>query len=167
MKGGGALMLAAGAVDLAQVVMDDESTGEDYGESIGSTAGGMGGMWAGAAAGAALGSVVPIIGTAIGGILGGALGAWLGSEAGGALGGMAGSAVDRLRSPDEVAAAVTNADNRQITFAPQIQVNGADQATSEALANQVMAKMRGEFVPLMMADPLAVRRGAALTDGSD
>lgn len=164
---GAPLMLAAGAVDLAQVVMDDESTGEDYGESIGSTAGGMGGMWAGAAAGAALGSVVPVIGTAIGGILGGALGAWLGSEAGGALGGMAGSAVDRLRSPDEVAAAVTNADNRQITFAPQIQVNGADQATSEALANQVMAKMRGEFVPLMMADPLAVRRGAALTDGSD
>ncbi|OHC95907.1 MAG: phage tail tape measure protein [Sphingomonadales bacterium RIFCSPHIGHO2_01_FULL_65_20] len=166
-KAGGALMLAAGAVDLAQVVMDDDSSGEDVGESVGSTAGGMGGMWAGAAAGAAVGSMVPIIGTAIGGLLGGALGAWLGSEAGGALGGMAGSAVDRLRSPDEVAAAVTNADNRQITFAPQIQISGADHATSEALANQVMAKMRGDFVPLMMADPLAVRRGASLTDGSD
>lgn len=167
MKAGGALMLAAGAVDLAQVVMDDDSTGEDVGGSLGATAGGMGGMWAGAAAGAAIGSVVPLVGTAIGGLLGGALGAWLGSEAGGALGGMAGSAVDRLRSPDEVAAAVTNADNRQITFAPQIQISGADHATSEALANQVMAKMRGDFVPLMMADPLAVRRGASLTDGSD
>jgi TP901 family phage tail tape measure protein len=167
MKGGGALMLAAGAIELGQVVADPDSNGEDLGGSIGSTAGGMGGMWAGAAAGAAVGSMVPIIGTAIGGLLGGALGAWLGSEAGGALGGMAGSAVDRLRSPDEVAAAVTNADNRQITFAPQIQVNGADHATSEALANQVMAKMRGDFVPLMMADPLAVRRGASLTDGSD
>ncbi|OTI01506.1 hypothetical protein, partial [Pseudomonas aeruginosa] len=67
----------------------------------------------------------------------------------------------------EFVAAVTQSGNRQSPFEPQIQVNGADQATSEALANQVMAKMRGEFVPLMMADPLAVRRGAALTDGSD
>ena len=71
-------------------------------------------------------------------------------------------------SPEAVAKeVVNNTDSRQMTFAPVIHVNGADQATSSALADQVIAKMRGEFVPLMMANPLAVRRGAALTDGSD
>lgn len=166
-KLGAPLMLAAGAYDAYQLVGDGAGS-EEIGESVGSTAGGLGGMWAGAAAGAALGSVVPVVGTAIGGILGGALGAWLGSEAGGAAGEWAGGAYDRLSSPDEVAGQVAAAtDNRQISFAPIIQISGADQATSEALANQVMSKMRGEFVPMMMADPLAIRRGAALTDGGD
>ncbi|MOA57414.1 hypothetical protein D3C78_1815870 [compost metagenome] len=62
---------------------------------------------------------------------------------------------------------VNNTDSRQITFAPSIQVNGADQATSELLANSVLEKMKAQFVPLMMADPLSLRRGASLTDGSN
>ncbi|HEC0486933.1 TPA: phage tail tape measure protein [Pseudomonas aeruginosa] len=166
MKLGAPLMLAAGAYDAYQLI-DEGAGSEAIGESVGSTAGGMGGMWAGAAAGAAIGSVVPIVGTAIGGLLGGALGAWLGSEAGGAVGEWAGGQYDRLSSPDDVAQQVSNADNRQITFAPVLHVNGADAATSNALADQVLSKMRGEFVPLMMADPLAIRRGASLTDGGD
>lgn len=160
------LMLAAGALDVATLVSEDASS-EEIGGSVGSTAGGLGGMWAGAAAGAAIGSVIPVVGTAAGGVIGGAIGGLAGSGAGEWLGEKIGALIDTLSSPDQVAKEVTNADNRQITFAPQIQVNGADQATSEALANKVMAKMKGEFVPLMMADPLAVRRGASLTDGSD
>lgn len=160
------LMLAAGALDVASLVSEDAGA-EEIGGSVGSTAGGLGGMWAGAAAGAAIGSVIPVVGTAAGGVIGGAIGGLAGSGAGEWLGEKIGALIDTLSSPDQVAKEVTNADNRQITFSPSIQVNGADQATSEALANKVMAKMKGEFVPLMMADPLAVRRGASLTDGSD
>lgn len=159
------LMLLAGAADLASLVSEDAGS-EAIGGSVGSTAGGMGGMWAGAAAGAALGSVVPVIGTAAGGLVGGAIGGLAGSEAGSWIGEKLGALVDHLSSPDAVAKQVTNADNRQMTFAPVIHIAGADQATSNALADTVMQKLRGEFVPMMMANPLDVRRGAALTDGS-
>jgi TP901 family phage tail tape measure protein len=161
------LMLAAGAADLVSLVSEGADA-KAIGGSVGSTAGGLGGMWGGAAAGAAIGSVVPVIGTAAGGIVGGAIGGLAGSEAGSWIGEKLGALVDRLSSPEAVAKeVVNNTDSRQMTFAPVIHVNGADQATSSALADQVIAKMRGEFVPLMMANPLAVRRGAALTDGSD
>lgn len=161
------LMLAAGAADVVSLVSEGADA-KAIGGSVGSTAGGLGGMWGGAAAGAAIGSVVPVIGTAAGGIVGGAIGGLAGSEAGSWIGEKLGALVDRLSSPEAVAKeVVNNTDSRQMTFAPVIHVNGADQATSSALADQVIAKMRGEFVPLMMANPLAVRRGAALTDGSD
>lgn len=161
------LMLAAGAADLVSLVSEGADA-KAIGGSVGGTAGGLGGMWGGAAAGAAIGSVVPVIGTAAGGIVGGAIGGLAGSEAGSWIGEKLGALVDRLSSPEAVAKeVVNNTDSRQMTFAPVIHVNGADQATSSALADQVIAKMRGEFVPLMMANPLAVRRGAALTDGSD
>lgn len=161
------LMLAAGAADLVSLVSEGADA-KAIGGSVGSTAGGLGGMWGGAAAGAAIGSVVPVIGTAAGGIVGGAIGGLAGSEAGSWIGEKLGALVDRLSSPEAVAKeVVNNTDSRQMTFAPVIHVNGADQATSSALADQVIAKMRGEFVPLIMANPLAVRRGAALTDGSD
>lgn len=160
------LMLAAGALDVASLVSEGAGA-EEIGGSVGGTAGGMGGMWAGAAAGAAIGSVVPIVGTAAGGIVGGAIGGLAGSGAGEWLGEKIGALIDKLSSPDQVAKEVTNADNRQINFSPTIHVNGADQATSEALASKVMAQMKGQFLPMMMADPLAVRRGASLTDGSD
>ncbi len=160
-------MLANGAIEVASLV-GQGADAEAIGGSVGSTAGGLGGMWGGAAAGAAIGSVVPVIGTAAGGLVGGAIGGLAGSEAGSWIGEKLGALVDRLSSPEAVAKeVVNNTDSRQMTFAPVIHVNGADQATSSALADQVIAKMRGEFVPLMMANPLAVRRGAALTDGSD
>lgn len=161
------LMLANGAIEVASLV-GQGADAEAIGGSVGGTAGGLGGMWGGAAAGAAIGSVVPVIGTAAGGIVGGAIGGLAGSEAGSWIGEKLGALVDRLSSPEAVAKeVVNNTDSRQMTFAPVIHVNGADQATSSALADQVIAKMRGEFVPLMMTNPLAVRRGAALTDGSD
>lgn len=161
------LMLAAGAADLVSLVSEGADA-KAIGGSVGSTAGGLGGMWGGAAAGAAIGSVVPVVGTAAGGIIGGAIGGLAGSEAGSWIGEKLGALVDRLSSPEAVAKeVVNNTDSRQISFAPVIHIAGADQATSSALADQVIAKMRGEFTPLMMANPLAVRRGAALTDGSD
>jgi hypothetical protein len=78
-------------------------------------------------------------------------------------------APDRLSAPGEVAKEVINstADNRQITFSPVFQISGADKATSEALANDILGKVKASFMPMMMANPLAVRRGASLTDGSD
>lgn len=161
------LMLLSGVMDAFSLVSEGADASA-IGESVGGTAGGLGGLWGGAAAGAAIGSVVPGIGTAAGGLVGGAVGAFAGTEAGSWLGEKLGALVDRLSSPEAVAKEVVNTtDSRQISFAPVIHIAGADQATSSALADQVIAKMRGEFVPLMMANPLAVRRGAALTDGSD
>ncbi|HAN51652.1 MAG TPA: phage tail tape measure protein [Pseudomonas sp.] len=161
------LMLLSGVMDAFSLVSEGADASA-IGESVGGTAGGLGGLWGGAAAGAAIGSVVPGIGTAAGGLVGGAVGAFAGTEAGSWLGEKLGALVDRLSSPEAVAKEVVNTtDSRQISFAPVIHIAGADQATSSALADQVIAKMRGEFTPLMMANPLAVRRGAALTDGSD
>lgn len=159
------LMLAAGAVDVASLVSDGASA-EKIGGSLGGTAGGLGGWMGGAAAGAAIGSVVPVVGTAAGGLIGGVAGGLAGSSIGEWIGEKLGALVDRLSSPEAVAKeVVNNADNRQITFSPQIQVQGADHATSEALASAVLQKMQAQFVPLMMANALDVRRGAALTDG--
>ncbi|MDH1550988.1 phage tail tape measure protein [Pseudomonas juntendi] len=165
-KGAAPLMAAAGAIEVASLVSDGANA-EEIGGSLGGTAGGIGGWMGGAAAGAAIGSVVPVVGTAAGGIIGGVAGGLAGSSIGEWIGEKLGALVDRLTSPEEVAKeVVTNADNRQITFAPQIQVQGADQATSEALANAVLQKMQAQFLPMMMANPLDIRRGAALTDGS-
>lgn len=165
-KGAAPLMAAAGAMEVASLVSDGANA-EAIGGSVGGTAGGIGGWMGGAAAGAAIGSVVPVVGTAAGGLIGGVAGGLAGSSVGEWIGEKLGALVDRLTSPSEVAKeVVNNADNRQITFAPQIQVQGADQATSEALANAVLQKMQAQFVPMMMANPLDIRRGAALTDGS-
>lgn len=166
-RGAAPLVLAAGAMNLASVISDG-GTGEEIGGAAGSTAGGLGGMWAGAAAGAAIGSVVPIVGTAAGGIVGGAIGGLAGSSAGEWIGEKLGALVDRLSSPEATAKEiVTNTDNRQTTFAPVITIQGADQATSQALGDSIMQRMKAEMLPMMAMDPLAVRRGAALTDGSN
>lgn len=165
-KGAVPLTAAMGAIELTSLVSDGANA-EAIGGSLGGTAGGIGGWMGGAAAGAAIGSVVPVVGTAAGGIIGGVAGGLAGSSIGEWIGEKLGALVDKLTSPSEVAKeVVNNADNRQITFAPQIQVQGADHATSEALANAVLQKMQAQFVPMMMANPLDIRRGAALTDGS-
>jgi TP901 family phage tail tape measure protein len=166
-RGAAPLVLAAGAMNLAGVISDG-GTGEEIGGAAGSTAGGLGGMWAGAALGAAAGSVVPIVGTAAGGLIGGAIGGLAGSSAGEWIGEKLGALVDRLSSPEATAKEiVTNTDNRQTTFAPVITIQGADQATSQALGDSIMQRMKAEMLPMMAMDPLAVRRGAALTDGSN
>ncbi|HEK0270614.1 TPA: phage tail tape measure protein [Pseudomonas aeruginosa] len=166
-RGAAPLVLAAGAMNLASVISDG-GTGEEIGGAAGSTAGGLGGMWAGAALGAAAGSVVPIVGTAAGGLIGGAIGGLAGSSAGEWIGEKLGALVDKLGSPEATAKEiVTNTDNRQTTFAPVITIQGADHATSQALGDSIMQRMKAEFMPMMAMDPLAVRRGAALTDGSN
>ncbi|OLF55408.1 phage tail tape measure protein [Pseudomonas chlororaphis] len=145
-------------------------------KAIGSGLGTLGGSWAGsasgAALGAALGSVVPILGTAVGGLVGGAIGGWLGSEAGDRLGKEAGGylggqPVDRLKAPDEVSKSLmaNSATSQQVTLAPVINIYGQDQASSRQLVDMVVQQMQVQIMPLMMSNPLAVRRGAALTDG--
>jgi len=77
------------------------------------------------------------------------------------------SIADRLQAPGEVQKQVAQAsDNRQITFAPHLVVNGADQATTQALSQKIMAELRAQFLPLMSGDALGVRRSASLGDGS-
>lgn len=89
----------------------------------------------------------------------GVMGNWL-SEKLGQLGNL-------LKPPDAVSKDVAQAaDNRQITFSPQIQINGQDQASAKALAEQLMRDLQAKFMPMMTANPLAVARGASLTDGS-
>lgn len=71
-----ALPLAVGneALQVGQVAMDPNSTGNDVAAQTAQGFGRLGAAGAGAAAGAALGSVVPVVGTAIGGLAGGVLG---------------------------------------------------------------------------------------------
>ncbi len=76
---------------------------------------------------------------------------------------------DRLPRPDAVKGEVLAAANHTTTtFAPVLHLTATgDPAYDKRLADQVVSRLKGEFMPLMMANPLAVRRGAALTDGSD
>ena len=141
---------------------------------LGMAGGGWAGASAGASAGAALGTLIfPGVGTAIGGALGGVLGGIAGSDVGSWLGDKLGDRIsspgNRLPAPGAVGSelAAKPADNRQVSFAPVIQINGLDQATARQLADTVMQQMQAQFVPMMMADPLAARRGTALTDGGD
>lgn len=162
------LMVATATIEGINALQAGDAPG--VGAAVGSAGGALAGSYAGAAVGATVGTFIfPGVGTAIGGAIGGLAGGIAGSEAGSWLGEKLGGLVDRLSSPDEVSKdipSVTNADNRQIAFAPVFHISGQDQATSTALADSVMQKMRGEFVPMMMANPLAVRLGAGLTDGS-
>ena len=162
------LLIATAAVQGITALQEGDAPG--VGSAVGSAGGALAGGYAGAAMGATIGTFIfPGVGTAIGGALGGLAGSVAGSEAGSWLGEKLGALVDRLSSPDEVSKdipSVTNADNRQMQFSPVFHINGADQATTATLADTVMSRLRGEFVPLMMApDQLAQRRGAALTDG--
>lgn len=162
------LLVATAAIEGINALQEGDAPG--VGAAVGSAGGTLAGSYAGAAVGATIGTFIfPGVGTAIGGAIGGLAGGIAGSEAGSWLGEKLGGLVDRLSSPDEVSKdipSVTNADNRQIAFSPVIHISGQDQATSTALADTVMQRMRGEFVPMMMANPLAVRLGAGLTDGS-
>lgn len=105
----------------------------------------------------------------VGDMLGRAIGVadnGLGS-AGNWLGDVLGKLGNLLQAPDAVAKDVAQAsDNRQITFAPTFQVNGADQATSQALADKIMSELQAKFMPMFTAPSLAIARGASLTDGS-
>lgn len=138
------------------------------GAAVGSVGAGLAGGYAGAAAGAALGTLIfPGVGTAIGGLLGGTLGSLGGGEAGAWLGDKLGHQVDRLATPEAVSQDLSAAqqDNRQINFAPVLQIYGQDHASAQQLADQVVQQLQAQWLSLAPLDSLAVRRGAALTDG--
>ncbi|WP_339532120.1 phage tail tape measure protein [Pseudomonas mucidolens] len=153
------LRVATATMEAVQGVRDGDI------RAVSSGLGTAGGAWAGASAGAALGTLIfPGVGTAVGGALGGLLG----SEAGAWMGDKLGGLVDRLRSPEEVGTQLTSApaDNRQIHFAPVIQISGQAPASAQELANLVIQTLQNQCMP-MLTDSLAVRRNAALTDGGD
>lgn len=156
------LMLLSGAATAA-----DGLAKGDAGQ-VGGAVGGMAGGWAGASTGAAIGTaILPGIGTAVGGVVG----ALAGSGAGEWIGKQLGSLVDKLKAPADTAKDVAKAvtENKQITFAPQITMQPTgDPAYDKRLADQIMARLKAEMMAAGMGgDPLAVRRGASLTDGSD
>lgn len=160
------LMLAGAAIETINGIQEGDS--KAIGSGVGSGLGALAGAEAGGALGATIGTfILPGIGTAIGGALGGIAGGLAGSEAGSWLGEQLGALVDRLRAPEEVSKDIANVDSRQITFSPQIQISGQDAASASQLADLVMQRMHAQMLPGIMANPLAVRRGAALTDGSE
>lgn len=122
--------------------------------------GGAVGEVAGTVVGAAIGSFfAPGIGTAIGGYVGGMAGSWLGEQLA--------APDDRLGVPDQVSRDLNNVQDthQQINFAPVIQISVPDPASSQQIASVVSQTLEAQFLPLMMTNPLAVRRNAALTDG--
>ncbi|MHC8288430.1 phage tail tape measure protein [Pseudomonas sp. XS1P51] len=119
--------------------------------------GGAVGQLAGTVVGAAIGSLLlPGVGTAIGGMAG----SWLGEQLT--------TPTDRLGAPDQVSKDLSSAQtvNQQINFAPSIQISTPDPATAQQIASLVAQTLEAQFFPMMMTNPLAVRRNAALTDGA-
>lgn len=74
---------------------------------------------------------------------------------------------NRLGTPDQMSTNLTNAqaNNRQINFAPVIHITDQDPTQARQIANLVTQTIQAQFVPMLLGNPLAVRRSAALTDG--
>lgn len=164
------LMLVSGGVQAAEGIANGDS--KQVGSAVGGMAGGMAGAWAGGATGAAIGTLIfPGPGTAIGGAIGGVAGGIAGSGAGEWLGDKLGALVDKLSAPDDVAKDVVKgaAAATPMVFSPSITMTPTgDPAYDQRLTDQILARLKGEMMPMMMAsDPLAQRRGASLTDGSE
>ncbi|OIN11447.1 hypothetical protein [Pseudomonas extremorientalis] len=148
-------------VDTAMDVVEGVRNGDA--KAVGAGLSAAGGAWAGASAGAAIGTMIfPGVGTAVGGAIGGLLG----SEAGSWLGDKLLGSSDRLPAPADVSKRLDNAqaDNRQVTFAPQITINATEQASYQQLAELVVQQIEAQFSPLSMSDLLGSRRDSALTD---
>ncbi|WP_219406101.1 phage tail tape measure protein [Pseudomonas sp. Colony2] len=190
-RGSLALVVADAGVNLIKGASNGtlkESVGASVGSIGGGVAGGVAGEVAGLAigravgtlAGAALGSIIPGAGTVLGGVIGGFAGGAIGKVVGGVVGTFVGSDVgaslgekvmssdDRLPPPEQVSQSLPNAqtDNRQINFAPQINITAPEQTSYQALAALVVQQIEAQFTPLSMDNLLATRRDAALTDGA-
>ena len=170
--GGGAKLLGKVATPLMLLSgVAEAADGLQKGDNgqVGGAVGGMGGALAGSMAGGAIGTMIlPGIGTAIGAAIGG----FAGSEAGSWLGEKLGGLVDTLKTPEATAQDViksTAEGNKQVNFSPSITVQpSGDPAYDKRMADDILARLKAELLPMMMgADALSVRRGAALTDGSD
>lgn len=157
------LVLLSGGMQVAEGISNGDSG------QIGAGIGGTGGALAGGAAGAAIGTMIfPGVGT----VIGGAIGSFAGSEAGSWLGEKLGSLVDKLKSPEATAAQVvksTTENSKPITFSPTITMQpSGDPAYDKRMADDILARLKAELLPMMAGpDPLAGRRSASLTDGSD
>jgi TP901 family phage tail tape measure protein len=156
------LMLLSGAATAADGIAKGDAG------QVGGAVGGMAGGWAGASAGAAIGTMIfPGVGTAVGG----AVGAVAGSGAGEWLGAKLGALIDKLKSPEDTAKEVAKSIEikQPITFSPQITLTPTgDPAYDQRLTEQILARLRAEMMASGIGgDPLAVRRSASLTDGSD
>lgn len=164
------LMLVSGGLAAADGLASGDSG--QVGSAVGGMAGSAAGGWAGAATGAALGTMIfPGVGTAIGGAVGGIGGSLAGSSAGEWLGEKLAALIDKLSAPSDVAKDVVKAAEppTPINFSPSITLTPTgDPAYDKRLTDQILARLKAEMMPMMMGgDPLAQRRGASLTDGSD
>ncbi|MGL6092987.1 MAG: phage tail tape measure protein [Pseudomonas paracarnis] len=157
------LVLLSGGVQVAEGIANGDSG------QIGAGIGGAGGALAGGAAGAAIGTMIfPGVGT----VIGGAIGSFAGSEAGSWIGEKLGELVDKLKSPEATAQQVvksTTENSKPITFSPSITMQpSGDPAYDKRMADNILARLKAELLPMMAGpDPLAGRRSASLTDGSD
>lgn len=157
------LVLLSGGVQVAEGIANGDSG------QIGAGIGGTGGALAGGAAGAAIGTMIfPGVGT----VIGGAIGSFAGSEAGSWIGEKLGELVDKLKSPEATAQQVvksTTENSKPITFSPSITMQpSGDPAYDKRMADNILARLKAELLPMMAGpDPLAGRRSASLTDGSD
>lgn len=160
------LMLLSGIAEAADGIQKGDAG------QVGGAVGGMAGGWGGAAAGAAIGTMIlPGIGTAIGAAIGGIAGSELGSWIGDKVGSAVGSVADKLKSPEETAAAVVKSseERKEINFSPSITLQpSGDPAYDKMQADKIIARLKAELLPMLGgADQLAVRRSSSLTDGSD
>lgn len=160
------LMLLSGVAEAADGIQKGDAG------QVGGAVGGMAGGWGGAAAGAAIGTMIlPGIGTAVGAAIGGIAGSELGSWIGDKVGSAVGSVADKLKSPEETAAAVVKSseERKEINFALQITMQpSGDPAYDKLQADKIIARLKAELLPMLGgADQLAVRRSSSLTDGSD
>ncbi|MDA3279901.1 phage tail tape measure protein [Pseudomonas aeruginosa] len=160
------LMLLSGVAEAADGIQKGDAG------QVGGAVGGMAGGWGGAAAGAAIGTMIlPGIGTAVGGLIGSIAGSELGSWIGDKLGSAVGSVADKLKSPEETAAAVVKSseERKEINFSPSITLQpSGDPAYDKMQADKIIARLKAELLPMLGgADQLAVRRSSSLTDGSD
>ena len=160
------LMLLSGVAEAADGIQKGDAG------QVGGAVGGMAGGWGGAAAGAAIGTMIlPGIGTAVGAAIGGIAGSELGSWLGDKVGSAVGSVADKLKSPEETAAAVVKSseERKEINFSPSITLQpSGDPAYDQMQADKILARLKAELLPMLGgADQLAVRRSSSLTDGSD
>ena len=160
------LMLLSGVAEAADGIQKGDAG------QVGGAVGGMAGGWGGAAAGAAIGTMIlPGIGTAVGAAIGGIAGSELGSWIGDKVGSAVGSVADKLKSPEETAAAVVKSseERKEINFSPSITLQpSGDPAYDQMQADKIIARLKAELLPMLGgADQLAVRRSSSLTDGSD
>lgn len=75
---------------------------------------------------------------------------------------------DRLPAPDAVKKQVSNSDNRQIVFSPSITIppSSGSKDADQRLVDQIMQRLKAEFMTMLGSNGLSVRMDGALSDRS-